>query len=59
MDAFEEVDGAFRSVVEKGARPVPEPVTEPWGQRTCCAADPEGDLIEIGSRTGPYGEKDS
>lgn len=23
--------------------------TEPWGQRTCYIADPEGNLIEIGS----------
>ncbi len=27
-----------------------EPTTEPWGQRTCYVADPEGDLIGI----GPY-----
>jgi len=26
-----------------------EPTTEPWGQRTCYVADPEGNLIEIGS----------
>ena len=25
------------------------PTTEPWGQRTCNIADPEGNLIEIGS----------
>ena len=23
--------------------------TEPWGQRTCYIADPEGNLVEIGS----------
>ena len=43
------VDAAFREVVAKGARPVMEPTTEPWGQRTCYVADPEGNLIEIGS----------
>lgn len=26
-----------------------EPTTEPWGQLTCYVADPEGNLIEIGS----------
>lgn len=26
-----------------------EPATEPWGQRTCYIADPEGNLVEIGS----------
>ena len=48
-DTFEEVDTAFRNAVEKGAVPVMEPTTEPWGQRTCYIADPEGNLIEIGS----------
>jgi lactoylglutathione lyase len=43
------VDEAFRNVVSKGAVPVLEPTTEPWGQRTCYVADPEGNLIEIGS----------
>lgn len=43
------VDAAFREVVAKGAVPVMEPTTEPWGQRTCYVADPEGNLIEIGS----------
>ena len=43
------VDAAFREVVAKGAEPVLEPTTEPWGQRTCYVADPEGNLIEIGS----------
>lgn len=43
------VDAAFREVVAKGAEPVMKPTTEPWGQRTCYVADPEGNLIEIGS----------
>ena len=49
VDTFDEVDAAFRDVVSKGATPVLEPTTEPWGQRTCYIADPEGNLIEIGS----------
>ena len=32
-----------------GATPVMKPTTEPWGQRTCYIADPEGNLIEISS----------
>jgi len=43
------VDTAFSKVVAAGAEPVMEPTTEPWGQRTCYIADPEGNLIEIGS----------
>ena len=57
-DTFEEVDTAFRNAVEKGAVPVMEPTTEPWGQRTCYIADPEGNLIEIASWNKPYEEKD-
>lgn len=45
------VDEIFQTVVEKGAVPVLEPTTEEWGQRTCYIADPEGNLIEIGSFT--------
>ena len=59
VDTFEEVDLSFKSAVEKGAQPVLEPETEPWGQRTCYIADPEGNLIEIGSWNKPYEEKDA
>lgn len=51
VDNYAEVDRTFREVVAKGAAPVMEPATEPWGQRTCYVADPEGNLIEIGSFT--------
>ena len=54
VDTFEEVDLAYARTVEKGARPVMEPATEPWGQRTCYIADPEGNLIEIGSFNRPF-----
>lgn len=49
VDTFDDVDTAYAEVVAKGARPVLDPTTEPWGQRTCYIADPEGNLIEIGS----------
>lgn len=58
VDTFEEVDSSFSRAVENGAKPVMEPTTEPWGQRTCYIADPEGNLIEIGSWNRPYEEKD-
>jgi len=58
VDTFEDVDAAFIRTVENGATPVLEPTTEPWGQRTCYIADPEGNLIEIGSWNKPYAEKD-
>lgn len=49
VDTFEEVDQKYNEVIDKGAKSILEPVTEPWGQRTCYIADPEGNLIEIGS----------
>lgn len=54
VDTFEEVDKEFNAAVSKGAVPVLEPTTEPWGQRTCYIADPEGNLIEIGSFNKPF-----
>ena len=58
VDTFDEVDEAFRYAVANGAESVLPPETEPWGQRTCYIADPEGNLIEIGSWNKPYEEKD-
>ena len=58
VDTFEEVDKAYSEVISKGAVSVLAPETEPWGQRTCYIADPEGNLIEIGSWNKPYEEKD-
>ena len=58
VDTFSEVDAAYSHAVENGAAPVLPPTTEPWGQRTCYIADPEGNLIEIGSWNKPYAVKD-
>jgi catechol 2,3-dioxygenase-like lactoylglutathione lyase family enzyme len=49
VENYAGVDRAFEEVTSKGAVPVLKPTTEPWGQRTCYVADPEGNLIEIGS----------
>ena len=54
VDTFDEVDLEYTKAVEKGARSILEPTTEPWGQRTCYIADPEGNLIEIGSFNKPF-----
>ena len=54
VDTFAEVDAAYADAVAKGAAPVLQPTTEPWGQRTCYIADPEGNLIEIGSFDRPF-----
>ena len=57
VDTFEEVDAEYKKAVAKGAVSVLEPTTEPWGQRTCYIADPEGNLIEIGSFNVPFRQK--
>ena len=54
VDTFDDVDAAYAEAVAKGARSVLEPTTEPWGQRTCYIADPEGNLVEIGSFNRPF-----
>ena len=51
VPTYSNVDKEFERVVSLGATPVLEPELEPWGQRTCYIADPEGNLIEIGSFT--------
>ena len=49
VENYAKVDSTFVEVTGKGAKPVMPPTTMPWGQRTCYVADPEGNLIEIGS----------
>ena len=58
VDTFEEVDSEYAKAVEKGAQSVLEPTTEPWGQRTCYIADPEGNLVEIGSFNRPFRQQE-
>ena len=58
VDTFDEVDAVYDRVIKQGATSVLAPTTEPWGQRTCYIADPEGNLIEIGSWDKSYEEKD-
>lgn len=57
VDTFEEVDKEYARIVAQGGRSVLEPETEPWGQRTCYIADPEGNLVEIGSFNRPFESK--
>ncbi len=45
----EDVDGEFNRLVARGARSIYEPRDEPWGMRSSMIADPEGNLIEVGS----------
>lgn len=54
VDTFDAVDKAYEEAIAKGAVAVLAPETEPWGQRTCYIADPEGNLVEIGSFNRPF-----
>lgn len=58
VDTFDEVDEQYLHAVKNGATSLLAPTTEHWGQRTCFLADPEGNIIEIGSWNRPYEEKD-
>lgn len=44
-----DVDREFERVVEAGAQPIYAPRDEPWGMRSSMIADPDGNMIEIGS----------
>lgn len=41
------LDELFIELVTKGAKPVQEPATMPWGQRTAFFADPDGNIHEL------------
>ena len=43
------VDETYNRVVNAGAQPIYAPRNEPWQMRSSMIADPEGNLIEIGS----------
>ena len=49
VPTFADVDKEYQNTLNCGAKSVLPPTTEPWGQRTCYVADPDGNLIEIGS----------
>ncbi|MCI0184130.1 VOC family protein [Sulfoacidibacillus ferrooxidans] len=43
----EDVKSTYHELVSKGAIPIKEPATMPWGQTTAFFADPEGNIHEI------------
>jgi len=49
VGAPENVDRTFEKMVASGAQPIYNPRDEPWKMRSSMLADPEGNLIEIGS----------
>ena len=53
------MDKEYINALENGAASIFPPTFEPLGQRTCFIADPEGNIIEIGSWNKKYEDKDS
>lgn len=49
LPRFEDVDVEYARLVAAGATAVTPPRDEPWGMRSSYVADPEGNLIEVGS----------
>lgn len=49
VENYAAVDKVYERVVKMGAQSIFAPQTMEWGQRTCYIADPEGNLVEIGS----------
>lgn len=49
VDKPENVDIIYNKMIENGAKEVYAPRNEPWKMRSSMIADPEGNLIEIGS----------
>jgi len=49
LPKFADVDRELERAVALGARAIFSPRDEPWGMRSSFIADPEGNLIEIGS----------
>lgn len=46
---YNDVDKEYKRLMDLGVTSVFPPTIMPWGQRTCYVADPEGNLLEIGS----------
>jgi lactoylglutathione lyase len=49
LPSFKDVDFEFERLVKAGAKEIMKPRDMPWGQRSSVSADPDGNLIEIGS----------
>jgi catechol 2,3-dioxygenase-like lactoylglutathione lyase family enzyme len=49
LKTYDDVDIEYKRLMDLGVKNVFPPTTMVWGQRTCFVADPEGNLLEIGS----------
>jgi catechol 2,3-dioxygenase-like lactoylglutathione lyase family enzyme len=49
LEKYDDVDKEYKRLMDLNVKSIFPPTTMPWGQRTCYVADPEGNLLEIGS----------
>jgi lactoylglutathione lyase len=49
LPASADVDREYERIIKAGGRPVYAPRMEPWGMYSSMIADPEGNLVEVGS----------
>lgn len=49
VSTYADVDSTYHTLKNQGVSILMTPQTMPWGQRTFYFADPEGNLIEVGS----------
>jgi lactoylglutathione lyase len=49
----DDVQRAFDRAITEGAEAVTPPQTKPWGQDVAYVRDPDGNLVELASPTGP------
>jgi len=49
MKTYHDVDKEYKRLMDLGVKSIFSPTTMELGQRTSYVADPEGNLIEIGS----------
>ena len=47
--SYDDVDKEYKRLMDLGVKVISQPTTNQWGQRACYVADPEGNLLEIGS----------
>ena len=49
LKTFEDVDKEYKRLLNLGVKSIVEPATNEYGQRTSYIADPDGNLLELGS----------
>ena len=49
LKTYDDVDKEYKRLLDLGVKSIVEPATNEFGQRTSYVADPDGNLLELGS----------